>query len=81
MYTEEHLLEFYAEAYCNETGTELTDELDRIEFTHYDVEYYSITDEITITLYNFDDNDSFPEPMTVKLVNNEMSGWRIVFGV
>ena len=79
MYTEEQLLNIYAAAYFNETGTRLTTRaLDKITFDGYKVTYDSGLDRIEIDIWEFDDNDSFPGPDTVVLINQSGKGWRLV---
>ena len=77
MYTEEQLLNIYATAYFNETGFRLTQNaIDKIEFDEYIVHYDSFNDRLTIDLVEFDDNDSFPYPKSVVLINEKGTGWK-----
>ncbi len=76
MYTREQLLSIYGEAHFNETDHHLTSqELDKITFDGYKVTYDSGTDRMEIDIWEFDDNDSFPYPDTVVLVNKGGKGW------
>jgi hypothetical protein len=79
MYTEEQLLDIYKEAYFNETGNHLSPQsLDKITFDNYKVTYDSSNDRMEIDIFEFDDNDSFPYPDTVVLVNKSNRGWVLV---
>lgn len=78
MYTHEQLLDIYATAYFNETGHKLTQNaLNKIEFDGYIVRYDSFSERLTIDLIEFDDNDSFPYPDTVVLINEKNKGWKL----
>ena len=78
MYTDEQLLDIYATAYFNETGFRLTQNaINKIEFDGYIVRYDSFSERLTIDLIEFDDNDSFPYPDTVVLINEKNKGWKL----
>ena len=78
MYTDEQLLNIYATAYFNETGFRLTQNaINKIEFDGYIVRYDSFSERLTIDLIEFDDNDSFPYPDTVVLINEKNKGWKL----
>ena len=78
MYTDEQLLDFYATAYFNETGLSLTQNaINKIEFDGYIVHYDSFNETLTIDLLEFDDNDSFPYPDLVVLINEKNKGWKL----
>jgi hypothetical protein len=78
MYTAEQLTNIYAAAYFNETGTRLTqNQLDRIDFGGYKVTYDSDVDRFEINIFDFDDNDSFPGPDLITLINTRGQGWEL----
>lgn len=80
MYTAEQLTNIYAAAYFNETGTRLTNrQKELIEFTNFKVTYESEIDRTTILIFDFDDNDSFPHPDLVTLINTRGQGWELGF--
>jgi hypothetical protein len=78
MYTVEQLTNIYAAAYFNETGTRLTErQKEYIEFTSFKLTYESEIDRTTILIFDFDDNDSFPGPDLVTLINTRGQGWEL----
>lgn len=78
MYTDEQLLAIYAAAYFNETGTRLEQhQLDRIDFGDYKVTYESEVDRYTVLIFDFDDNDSFPGPDLITIINSKGQGWEL----
>ena len=80
MIEREKVIEIYAEAYEAETGKLLTlDRLDNNEFEDFRIEYDSRSGRSVLTIFEFTDNDTFPEPVTVTIVKYDKDkNWRLV---
>lgn len=80
--TDLELLDIYSIALLNETGMTLSKEArQKIEFESFRVEFDSVTQRTVITIFGFDDIDSFPRPTDIKIVRTTKhgdTGWYFV---
>ena len=73
--TDLELLDIYSIALLNETGMTLSKEArQKIEFESFRVEFDSVTQRTVITIYGFDDIDSFPRPTDIVIVRTTKYG-------